>query len=48
METSGAHERTILKPVDHRAFFTALDDPPAPKETLRDAFVRHRETISCK
>jgi len=48
METIAAHERTTLQPVDQEAFFAALDNPPAPRERLREAFARHRETISSK
>lgn len=45
METIAAHERTVLQPVDHAAFFTALDNPPAPTDRLTKAFDRHRKTI---
>jgi uncharacterized protein (DUF1778 family) len=45
METIAAHERTVLQPVDHAAFFAALDTPPAPTARLRNALARHRETI---
>ncbi|VWX53230.1 DUF1778 domain-containing protein [Novosphingobium sp. 9U] len=45
METIAAHERTSLHPVDHAAFFAALDTPPAPTDRLQAAFARHRETI---
>lgn len=48
METIAAHERTLLQPVDHQAFFAALDTPPAATNRLRAAFVRHRETIASK
>jgi len=48
METIAAHERTSLQPVDHQAFFTALDTPPVPTGRLMAAFVRHRETITCR
>lgn len=44
-ETITAHERTVLKPVDHAALFAALDAPPAPTDKLRAAFNRHRETV---
>lgn len=44
-ETIAAHERTMLQPVDHRAFFAALDNPPTPTDKLRSALRRHRETI---
>ena len=45
LATIAAHERTRLEPVDHAAFFAALDAPPAPTEALRAAFRRHRETL---
>jgi uncharacterized protein (DUF1778 family) len=48
METIAAHERTMLQPVDHEAFFAALDNPPAPTDKLRAAVTRHRETITSK
>jgi uncharacterized protein (DUF1778 family) len=47
-ETIAAHERTVLQPVDHQAFFAALDNPPAPSEKLRSAFNRHKETIATR
>lgn len=45
MDTIAAHERSILQPVDHQAFFAALDTPPEPTERLRTAFARHCDTI---
>lgn len=45
IETIAAHERTALEPVDHAAFFAALDAPPAPTEALRAAFRRHDSAI---
>jgi uncharacterized protein (DUF1778 family) len=48
LETIAAHERTALRPVDHAAFFAAIENPPAPNERLRDAFARHRKTIESK
>jgi uncharacterized protein (DUF1778 family) len=48
METIAAHERSMLRPVDHEAFFTGLDNPPARTDKLRAAFVRHRETIASR
>lgn len=48
METIAAHERTMLQPVDHEAFFATLDNPPAPTDKLRAALARHRETIASK
>ena len=46
MEIIAAHERTVLQPVDHAAFFAALENPPAPTDKLRKAFARHKETIA--
>lgn len=48
LETIAAHERTLLAPVDHHAFFSALNTPPAPTERLRAAFVRHSETVTSR
>jgi uncharacterized protein (DUF1778 family) len=45
METIAAHERTVLQPVDHAAFFALLDKPPSPTGELRAAFDRHKATI---
>jgi uncharacterized protein (DUF1778 family) len=38
--------RTVLQPVDHAAFFTALDEPPAPTDRMKAAFARHRKTVA--
>lgn len=48
IETIAAHERTVLQPVDHAAFFAALDNPPAPTDKLRAAFDRHKATIASR
>lgn len=48
LETIVAHERTTLQPIDHQAFFAALEMPPVPTKRLRAAFGRHRETITSK
>lgn len=48
METIAAHERTVLQPVDHAAFFAALDNPPAPTDKLRAAFDRHKATVASR
>ena len=48
MATIAAHERTLLLPADHAAFFAALDNPPEPTETLKAAFKRHSETVVSK
>lgn len=46
IETIASHERTVLAPVDHSAFFSALDKPPAPTDKLSAAFERHKATIA--
>ncbi len=48
LETIAAHEQTMLKPVDHAAFFAALDTPPEPTAKLREAFERHGRTVISK
>lgn len=48
METIAAHEHTQLAPVDHDAFFSALDNPLAPTEKLRDAFARREKRVSSR
>ena len=40
-----AHERTTLHPVDHKKFFEAIDNPPAPTQTLREAVRRHSKRV---
>lgn len=45
LETIAAHERTALQPVDHAAFFAALDAPPEPTERLRAAFDRRKAAV---
>lgn len=44
-ETIAAHERTLLDPVDHTAFFDALDNPPEASPKLREAVARHRGRV---
>lgn len=34
---------TLLLPIDHAAFFGAVDTTPAPTEALRRAFQQHRQ-----
>lgn len=41
-----AHERTVLAPVDHAAFFDALERPGAPAEKLLVAAKLHKETVA--
>jgi len=48
LETIAAHERTMLDPADHAAFFAALDNPPASTAKLRDAFARHRSRVTSR
>ena len=48
LETVAAHERTVLKPVDHAIFFAALDTPPQPTEKLKGAFARHKSRVLSK
>ncbi|MGF7146460.1 uncharacterized protein (DUF1778 family) [Sphingomonas zeicaulis] len=48
LETIAAHERTVLQPADHAAFFAALDNPPVPSDALRAAFARHKATIASR
>ncbi|MDR6818921.1 uncharacterized protein (DUF1778 family) [Neorhizobium sp. 2083] len=48
MATIAAHEVTLLQPADHKAFFEALDNPPAPTQKLQEAFRRHGETVVSK
>jgi uncharacterized protein (DUF1778 family) len=45
IETIASHERTELQPVDHAAFFAALEQPPEPTARLRAAYTRHQGTI---
>ncbi|MFY9290258.1 MAG: DUF1778 domain-containing protein [Methylorubrum rhodinum] len=48
IETITAHEHTMLRPIDHGAFFAALDQAPAPTDKLRAAFGRHKKTIDSR
>ncbi len=48
LATIAAHERTMLDSMDHEAFFSALDNPPAPTAKLTDAFRRHRATVASR
>lgn len=41
-----AHERTFLAPVDHAAFFDALERPAAPTEKLLAAAKLHKEIVA--
>ncbi len=43
LATIAAHERTLLEPADHIAFFAALDNPGEPATALQAAFARYRE-----
>lgn len=48
LETIAAHQRTTLQPIDHAAFFAALDNPPEPTEALRAAFEGLRTHVRSK
>ncbi|KND16661.1 hypothetical protein ADZ37_21665 [Pannonibacter phragmitetus] len=48
LATIAAHERTMLEPVDHAAFFEALDMPQQPSAKLKDAFARHKSRVLSK
>ncbi len=48
LDTIAAHERTVLRPLDHAAFFAALDHPPAPTDALKAALARHRNTVESR
>lgn len=48
LATIAAHERTTLEPVDHAAFFAALDKPSKPTRKLREAFTRHQARVTSK
>lgn len=45
LATIEAHERTLLQPVDHEAFFDALDNPRSPTDALRKAFASHKSRV---
>lgn len=44
MQTIAKHQRTTLEAVDHEAFFSALDNAPAPTDRLRAAFAQRERT----
>lgn len=46
--TIAAHERTLLQPLDHTAFFAALEQAPPASAALQAAFERHRNTVLSK
>lgn len=48
LETIAAHERTLLDPADHQAFFAALDVAPEPNARLKAAFERRATRTSAK
>jgi uncharacterized protein (DUF1778 family) len=45
LSTIANHERTLLLPADHAAFFGALDAPPVPSPALVAAFDRHKDGV---
>tara|TARA_R110002096_G_scaffold14761_20_gene52051 strand:+ start:1068 stop:1376 length:309 start_codon:yes stop_codon:yes gene_type:complete len=48
LRTIAEHERTTLEPVDHAAFFEALDKPLDPTAKLIAAAKRHRANVVSK
>ncbi len=48
LETIAVHERTELKPIDHAAFFAALEEAPEPTARLSAAFTRHRDRVTSR
>ena len=48
LATIAAHERTMLEPADHAAFFEALDNPPGATEELHEAFKGHKSRVISK
>ncbi|MEC9347623.1 MAG: DUF1778 domain-containing protein [Pseudomonadota bacterium] len=38
--------RTMLAPEDHAVVFAALDLPPEPTPELREAFLRHKASVT--
>lgn len=46
LATIAAHERTPLAPVDHEAFFAALEQPAAPTDRLKEALAHYNETMT--
>ncbi len=48
LATIEAHERTLLQPIDHDAFFGALDNPRSPTDALRKAFASHKSRVISK
>ncbi|MFN3831901.1 MAG: DUF1778 domain-containing protein [Allorhizobium sp.] len=45
LATIEAHERTFLQPVDHEAFFDALDNLRSPTDALQKAFASHKTRV---
>lgn len=45
VQTIRDHETTQLKPVDHEAFFAALDAPAEPTKRLRAAVQTYRKVM---
>ena len=46
LATINSHECTALAPVDHAAFFAALDHPPEPTPALQKAVRSHRKRVA--
>lgn len=45
LDAIDTHERTTLSPEEREAFFSALDNPAAPTDALREAFAAHDRLI---
>lgn len=45
LETIETHERMTLDPLDHQAFFDALDNPGEPTPALREAAARYKARV---
>lgn len=46
IEAIETHERMMLDPADHQAFFDALDNPGAPTPALLDAVAGYKARLS--
>lgn len=44
-ETIHAHEQTVLTSEDREVFLSALENPPAPTDALREAFRLHDAVV---
>jgi len=46
IETIETHERMTLDPIDHQAFFDALDNPAEPTPALREAMKSYKTRLA--